>query len=148
MLRGYYDGSGTTADSPCLTLTGLVASESVWERFEDAWAAVLMKHDISYFHMTDAMALRGQFSSGWTDEKVHALILKLLQVLGRFRAISGSSESNLIARSCTIVVDDYRRASHTFPSKRLKPFAWIIVWGEGSPKILTLLMNEPPQELF
>jgi hypothetical protein len=85
MLRGYYDGSGTTADSPFLTLTGLVASESVWERFEDAWATVLRGHDISYFYMTDAMALRGQFSSGWTDEKVNALILKLLQVLGRNR---------------------------------------------------------------
>lgn len=150
MLRGYYDGSGTTADAPFLTLTGLVASESVWERFEEAWAAVLLEHGISHFHMTDAMALRGQFSfeNGWTGEKVNALILKLLKVLGRFRTIHGSRESNLIARSCTIVMDDYRRVLTCIPLKEAEAICVDYCVGEEYPKILTLLINENPQILF
>jgi hypothetical protein len=144
MLRGYYDGSRTTADSPFLTLTGLVASESVWERFEDAWDAVLVKHDISCFHMTDVMALRGQFSSGWTDDKVNALIFKLLQVLGQFRATRGNSESNLVARSCTIVMDDYRRVQSCIPLKEAEAICVDYCVGGGIPKDIDAVDERAP----
>src|SRR5437867_4707587 len=67
MLRGYFDGSGKIEDSEYITLTGLIASESVWERFERSWGAVLQKYQISDFHTSDAMALQGKFSpeNGW-----------------------------------------------------------------------------------
>ncbi len=149
MLRGYYDGSGTTADAPFLTLTGLVASESVWERFEEAWAAVLLEHGISHFHMTDAMALRGQFSfeNGWTGEKVNALILKLLKVLGRFRTIHGSRESNLIARSCTIVMDDYRRVLTCIPLKEAEAICVDYCVGGGIPKDIDAVDQRKPADI-
>ncbi|MBX3370039.1 MAG: DUF3800 domain-containing protein [Nitrospira sp.] len=150
MLRGYYDGSGTTPDAPFMTLTGVVASESVWTRFEKAWAAVLLEHGISYFHMPDAMALRGQFSAeyGWTDAKVNALILKFWQVLGRFRAIDGGRESNLMARSCTIVMDDYRRLLRCIPLKEAEAICVDYCVGGGIPKDIDSADELKPAEII
>ena len=87
MLRGYYDGSGKPEDSEVVTLTGVVASESVWERFEPEWHEALTRHGASVLHMKEAMALKGLFSSedGWTDKKVDALLIDLWCVIGKFR---------------------------------------------------------------
>ena len=111
MLRGYYDGSGKKEDSRYLTLTGVVASESVWEAFEKRWTQVLVKHNVGCFHMTDAMTLRRDFSptNGWDDDKVDKLIRDLFNVLGEFRA-NPDNLSNLVVLSCTIDMHDYRRA--------------------------------------
>ena len=57
MLRGYYDGSGKSNDSEFLTLTGVIASESVWERFDKSWRAILEKYQVSDFHTSEAMSL-------------------------------------------------------------------------------------------
>src|SRR5947208_14341791 len=76
MLRGYFDGSGKIEDSEYVTLTGLIASESVWERFERSWAEVLQKYRISDFHMSEAISLNDRFSreNGWDRKKVNELI--------------------------------------------------------------------------
>lgn len=116
MLRGYYDGSGKSDDgSAYLTLTGMVASESVWERFEVAWGKVLERHNAPVFHMKDAMALKKNFDQkkGWIDVKVNELVTDLFKVLAAFRPIDGPSNSNLIAMSCTVVMEDYRRAKNS-----------------------------------
>lgn len=121
MLRGYFDGSGKSNDSEYLTLTGLIASESVWERFESSWGEVLQKYQISDFHMSEAMSLKDRFSreNGWDREKVGELIKDLWNVIGRYRWTKDLSlKSNLNARSCTVVMRDYRRAKAERPKMR------------------------------
>jgi hypothetical protein len=112
MLRGYYDGSGKKEDSAYLTLTGIVASESVWEAFEGRWSEVLLQYGVGRFHMTDAMTLRQDFHRdyGWDDHKVDNLVRDLFNVLGEFRSTPENTRSNLVALSCTIDMNDYRRA--------------------------------------
>jgi len=113
MLRGYFDGSGIDRASEHLTLTGLIASESVWERFNCSWCEVLQRHQIPEFHTTYAMSLNREFSikRGWTKEKVERLITDLWNTIGQYRWTKDLSQSsNLLALSCTVVVRDYERA--------------------------------------
>lgn len=111
MLWAYYDGSQKSNDPNCkaITLVGLAASVSVWSKFKPLWAEVLKNYGISAFHMTDAMSFYKEFKH-WEEEtrkpKRHQLIIDLLNVLGRFR----SSENNLIAAGCTVLMEDYRKA--------------------------------------
>ena len=124
MLRGYYDGSGKKEDSRYLTLTGMIASESVWEAFEKRWSQVLRNHNVGRFHMTDAMTLQQDFHPdyGWNDKKVDNLIRDLFNVLGEFRSHPENSQSNLVAISCTIDMNDYRKAEAEM-KVRLEPEA-------------------------
>lgn len=117
MLRGYYDGNGREEDSEFLTLTGLVASESVWEDFEVRWQVALRRHGVRSFRMSDAMALEGEFSieKGWNDERVDVLLRDLWGLLKKFRSGGEDVRSNLTAVSCTMVMRDYRRAKMEHP---------------------------------
>jgi hypothetical protein len=121
MLRGYFDGSGKPEDSEYVTLTGLIASESVWERFERAWSEILQKYQISEFHMGEAMSLNDRFSveNGWNREKVRRVVNDLWNVFGQYLWTKDLSlKSNLNARSCTVVMRDYRRAKLEIPRIR------------------------------
>lgn len=121
MLRGYWDGSGKPEDSEYVTLTGLIASESVWERFERSWGEILQKYQISDFHTSEAMSLNDRFSreNGWTPQKVDGLVKEFWNVIGQYRWTKEFSlKSNLNARSCTVVMDDYRRAKLERPRIR------------------------------
>jgi len=120
MLRGYYDGSGTHGNSEVLTLAGMVASESVWDRFEVQWGAILLKYEITGFHTKYAIAYRGQFAreNNWDERKIERLIWDLWKVIGRFRAVKDSPDSNLTATSCTIIMNDYRQAKLDNPALR------------------------------
>lgn len=118
MLRGYYDGGGKSDDPNCrfLTLAGLIASESVWEEFEVEWFKVLSEYDLARFHTTDLMRLEKK--DGWTHERVIELILKLWKLLGEFRPSFGVRRSNLLALTCTVLMEDYRRAKNENSSLR------------------------------
>jgi hypothetical protein len=127
MIKAYFDGSyyggGNSDDPRCrsVTLSGFAASESVWKKFEIDWGKVLAKYGISSFHMSDAMSLGGKFSRrhGWDEIKRSRLIGELLEVLGKLRFINKFAlESNLIASTCTVLMDDYRRAKKENPKLR------------------------------
>ena len=113
MLRAYYDCSGQPHDSEFVTLAGVIASESVWERFCPQWTSVLERYQISEFHMTDAMSLKKDFSpaNGWSQEKAQKLVWDLLAIVGYFRATDGFRlGSNLVGSSCTVKMEDYWKA--------------------------------------
>jgi hypothetical protein len=80
MLKAYFDSSG---DQNYISLGGMVSSEANWPEFEKHWVFVLRSHSIHEFHMSVAMAKRGQFL-GWTDEAVEKITKDLVNVLGRF----------------------------------------------------------------
>ncbi|TMA84398.1 MAG: DUF3800 domain-containing protein [Deltaproteobacteria bacterium] len=121
MLPGYYDGSGKSNDSEFLTLTGVIASESVWERFDKSWRAILEKYQVSDFHTSEAMSLSGRFSggNGWSRPKVFELMKDLWNVIGKYRWTDNFSlNSNLYGRSCTVIMQDYHRAKSANPKLR------------------------------
>ncbi|MBL8038327.1 MAG: hypothetical protein JNN16_12575 [Nitrospira sp.] len=117
MLRGYYDINGRKEDSEFLTMTGLVASESVWEVFEVKWQEVLQAHGAWSFRMSDVMYLKGEYSRhhGWDDKRVDALLRDLWNLLGKFSYGDIGLKSNLTAVSCTMVMKDYRQAKKEYP---------------------------------
>ena len=66
MYKVYFDGS-TFEDSQLLTLAGVIASDTDWASFDSKWleyAAAFPRH--THLHMTDAMALKGQFAD-WEE---------------------------------------------------------------------------------
>lgn len=121
MLRAYYDCSGQPHDSEFVTLAGVIASESVWDRFCQEWTSVLERYQISEFHMADAMSLKRDFSqaNGWSQEKVQKLVWDLWAIVGRFRATDGFRlGTNLVGSSCTVTMENYRRAKFENPQLR------------------------------
>jgi hypothetical protein len=121
MLKAYFDASGTDGSSSLLTLAGMVASESVWRRFELEWNALLDSYGVQCFHASDAKALQGAFrrESGWNDGMVSSLEKDLWMVIARFRATKQfESGSNLLGSSCSVSREDYERAKSDRPQLR------------------------------
>jgi hypothetical protein len=114
-VKAYYDGSGkSTPSAKAITLTGIVAPETVWQRFEPLWEKALARNSVRCLHMSDLMAARGEFERGcgWTEEKRVQLIRDLFNVFGEFRT------EGLRAYSCTIMLDDYRLLFAKTPAHR------------------------------
>ena len=119
MLRWIPRWSGKSNDSEFLT--GVFASESVWDRFEKCWREILAKYHISDFHTSEAMSLRGRFSkqNGWSKPKVYELVKDLWNVIRKHRWTEDFSlNSNLYARSCTVKMQDYYQAKSANPKLR------------------------------
>jgi Protein of unknown function (DUF3800) len=102
VLKAYFDSSGNKEDQ-YMSLAGIVSSEANWPEFEKRWMAVLKSYSLREFHMSAAMAKRGQFAE-WTDEAVKKITNDLVNVLGRFPG------PEFILKSCTVKMEDYRRA--------------------------------------
>ncbi|MDA8103751.1 MAG: DUF3800 domain-containing protein [Nitrospiraceae bacterium] len=115
-LKAYYDGSGNKKNKSerVLTLSGFAAPEEVWKRFESEWQDALDSNGTGSFHMAEAMSLNGAYkrSSGWNEARVHSLVKGLFTVIGKFRS------EEFQASSCSIVLDDYRKAKQTISKLR------------------------------
>lgn len=109
-LQVYYDGSG---HDRCITLCGVAATEDVWKRFEPRWSATLEAHNVkdNHLHMCDLMQLTEDFrrENGWDESKRLALLLDLWKVISEFQA------EHLIAYSCTVMMQDWRRCKEETP---------------------------------
>lgn len=95
MLRAYFDGSQT--DGECVTLACLAGDEAVWSELLEAWEQVRKERgNPPSLHMTDAMALRGDFAQ-WTSDARDFLVDGFLGVLNNFR-----NHPRLHSFSCTV----------------------------------------------
>lgn len=71
MLTCYCDESGSIEDrhTPIFSLSGVVASETQWLRFDKSWGRLLRRYGVmEAFHMTDFEAVRGPYG-GWSLSK-------------------------------------------------------------------------------
>ncbi len=71
MLTCYCDESGSIQDrkTPIFSLSGVVASDQQWVRFENSWGRLLRRYGVSEaFHMTDFEAVQGSYV-GWPQSK-------------------------------------------------------------------------------
>jgi hypothetical protein len=81
VLTGYFDDSGSHAASEWYVLAGFVAPVSEWQIISDKWTGTLKREGIAHFKMREAMALDGQFKSGWTVPLRNQLIMKLVGII-------------------------------------------------------------------
>lgn len=139
MIKAYFDGS--RYDGPgikLLSLGGVVASESVWSDFNQKWCIELKKYGLTSFHMTDAMARRGNFH-GWERENIDNLLRTLTNI------VFGFFERHLRVKSCTINLDDHQKAKALVP--RLKePEAICVDFCCGTP--VPPEEDAPPNQLY
>jgi hypothetical protein len=87
MLRAYFDESGTCGQVPSVVIAGYVGDAETWGEVEARWLPILEPYrslGVSWFHMVEAVAQRGQFSR---VEKPHInyLITQLASLLGHPR---------------------------------------------------------------
>jgi len=114
-LKAYYDGSGKNDNvTKVLTLAGFAAPERTWTKFEAEWKDVLERNVVQSFHMSYAMTFNGQFErlKRWDEARRKALLKDFFNVLGKFRT------DHFEAYSCSVILDDYRRANCTIPELR------------------------------
>jgi hypothetical protein len=84
-FTAYYDASGKQSDKHgALVVVGLVATNRKWERFEREWNAMLVRHNVSYFHMHEFAHSSGPFAS-WKgrEDKRSQLIREMVQTIKR-----------------------------------------------------------------
>jgi hypothetical protein len=108
VLKAYYDGCSDGHQREAVTLTGVAATEEVWPNFEQAWTEALRKHLVKddIVHMVDLMGFHENFSrgNGWDENQRRALLVGLFNVWGKLY------DYDLEARSCTVMLDDWKRA--------------------------------------
>ena len=81
MLRVYFDESGHPADSPVVSVAGVVSTEQGWCAFEEQWEVVLKRYRVcGGLHMKDYAHRRGEFS-GWTDGQREQFARELVSIL-------------------------------------------------------------------
>jgi hypothetical protein len=79
---GYFDDSGSDANSRYYVLAGFIASVEQWKDASIKWRRVLDQEPaLRYFKMSEAMAMEGQFKTGWTVPLRNQRILELVQVI-------------------------------------------------------------------
>lgn len=76
-LKGFFDDSGTHADSDVVVVGGLIGTVAQWVRFETAWATKLAeplpgKQPLQMFHLSHCAAGDGEFKS-YTDPERDAV---------------------------------------------------------------------------
>lgn len=115
MLQAYVDDS-STADGSVLVLGGLIAQAKNWAEFSQEWNEYLnLKPRISYFKMSEAAGLSGEFA-GWVED-IRDERIKLLNavILNHVSA----------AFSCVMPVKAYRKAFKDYRRKRT-PFTFLL----------------------
>ena len=102
VMRCYFDGSQGDDDTgdQWLTLAGYTASDLFWGRFQQTWEQMLReRYPIApYLHMWELVSGNDPFErkAGWTEDKVHELIIDAAQLL------QGFDKSKFCAFTCTI----------------------------------------------
>ena len=80
MLQAYFDESGHPADSPVVSVATVVATREGWCAFEEQWADVLKRYQVSGLHMKEYAHCQGEFR-GWDEETRKQFIQELLPIL-------------------------------------------------------------------
>lgn len=86
LLKAFFDETGIHDGSPITGIGGFVGTADAWDQLEPKWSAVLAEFadkGVMWFHMSEAVAQRGQFAR--IDKPLLSyLIAQLAQRLGEF----------------------------------------------------------------
>jgi hypothetical protein len=111
-LKGYFDGSGKTANGDTvICLGGVSAPVGLWPSFARAWGQVLaeLPELESSWHTTDALRVLG-------PKRFYEAAARLLSVIHDFR--ESDAPSPLITYSATVSLAGYERARQQIPNLR------------------------------
>ena len=144
MLRAYFDGSQT--DGKCVTLACLAGDDPRWSGLVGAWEQVRKERgNPSCLHITDAMALQGEFA-GWTPDARDFVVDGFLNVLNTFR-----SHPRLHSFTCTVDLTAHERwreiKNHSSPARLCARFVVPHVL-EGYGKFDELLLVTDSVDFF
>jgi hypothetical protein len=124
VVKSYFDG-GNQADSSQydrISIATVSGMGKQWKRFDTAWKKVLYKYRADYLHTTDAVSLRGDFTSekGWSDTRVDAFIGDCVDVIRSHIFIPDGTPGRrpmmgLYPVTLTIPFDDWLRVKATVP---------------------------------
>jgi hypothetical protein len=101
MLKAYFDESGIHEGSSVTALAGFVATKDSWVKLEPKWQGVLSEYadrGVRFFHMTDALAQRGQFAR-IDKPNLNYMLTQLSEAVGA---------SGATAISSAVVVKDWK----------------------------------------
>lgn len=115
VLKSYFDGCGNK-DEDRIVIATICGTSSQWDSFKTDWDKVLDKHEADFLHTTDAVALRGDFSSdkGWDDDSVDAFINDCVEVIERHSA-EIPYKLGLFPVTLQITIADFLRARAVEP---------------------------------
>jgi hypothetical protein len=140
-LKAYYDGSTDGQAIVAVTLSGVAATEKVWEKFEPAWLEVLRKYLVkdNIMHMAALMGFHNDFSpeNGWDETQRNKLLGDLFNVWGSF-----DETVDLEARSCTVILKDWERANKQVRHLP-EPEAICVNFCVGGLRLPLVCANEP-----
>jgi hypothetical protein len=113
----FFDASGHPDQHRVLMVAGYAANIKQWKAFEEQWNAILLKHGVKSFHMTDFASSGGEFA-GWKgkSQKRKDFTDELSQCI----------EHNVSrAFRASLIVDDYNQVNKIYRlSERLgRPYA-------------------------
>jgi hypothetical protein len=80
VLTAYFDDSGTHAASKVVLWAGFIAPEEAWLKFDEEWRAILVRENVSAFHMYDCENALGEFDR-WNRARSDLVIGDLRQVI-------------------------------------------------------------------
>jgi len=80
VLKAYLDESGIHQGSRICAIAGFVGAQDEWERIERSWNRALSEAGIDTFHMAEFESRRGPYG-GWSEERRHGLLAKLVEIL-------------------------------------------------------------------
>lgn len=86
MMKAFFDETGTHDGSDITGIGGFVGTAEAWEKLEPKWLEVLAEFadkGVSWFHMSEAVAQRGQFDR-IEKPTLSYLIAGLSKSLGEF----------------------------------------------------------------
>jgi hypothetical protein len=84
MLKAYIDDSNMNTP-PVSVLGGWVGPAKDWAHFSDCWAEALwMKPRLSYFKLSEAQGLKGEFH-GWSEESRDERLRLLIRIIEKHK---------------------------------------------------------------
>jgi hypothetical protein len=136
MARGYVDASGNEPSKPHIVLAGFVSDVPRWEKFSDAWQAVLDKPPkIEYFKMQEANSLKGQFLHFDRDAR-DSRVMDFLAVIERHVAIRVH---------CSMGWEDYRSVFSGKTPRRFDDPYYLCFFHLMSDVMLFQVKNQIPE---
>ncbi len=90
VLQAYIDDSGSDGANYAFVLGGFVADHAKWGEFSDEWQTALdLEPKLSYFKMTEAASLHGQFhtSKGRDEKKRDGRVILLADIVAKHTQI-------------------------------------------------------------
>src|SRR5271170_2812893 len=109
-FKGYFDGA-RDAKAKRITIAMVCGENDHCDQFTSNWRSILAIHRAPFLHLTDAMALQGEFSKkkGWDELRVDAFISDCIRLISEYI-------EQLHVVTLGIEREDFERARITLPT--------------------------------